>query len=65
MSDLIITMRDMRAVKYCAAGVRRFFHAHKLPWREFLQNGIHESELLKTEDPMAIKVVRAAHERRQ
>lgn len=65
MSGITITMKDMRAVKYCAAGVRRFFHSHNLPWREFLKNGIDESELLKTGDPMAEKVVRTAHERRQ
>lgn len=61
---MIITIRDVRAVRYCSRGARDFFKRHGLDWADFLMNGIEDVKLLSTGDPMARKVVEVARERR-
>lgn len=55
--DRIITINDMRKVGFCVSGVRRWFDAHGLDFRDLLANGIPASKLLATEDGLAQKVV--------
>lgn len=63
MSDLIITMRDMRRVQFCSGGVRAFFERNDLNWSDFLRNGISADKLAATGDALALKVIEAARER--
>lgn len=57
MEQLIITMRDMRRVDFCAAGVEAFFKRNRLDFTDFLQNGIPASVLLATGSVFARKCV--------
>ena len=55
--DFIITLSDMRAIKYCARGARAFCSDYGIDWRSFRENGIAASELEATMDPRALKLV--------
>lgn len=55
--DPIITISDMRRVGFCVSGVRRWFAAHNLDFKDLLKNGIPASKLLATEDALGKKVV--------
>lgn len=57
MEQLIITMRDMRRVDFCASGVEAFFKRNRLDFTDFLQNGIPASALLATGSVFARKCV--------
>lgn len=65
MNETIVTLADIRVLKYCSGGARRFFQRHQLSWSDFLENGIPASELEKTGDAMAIKAIEVARGRRQ
>lgn len=65
MTDAIVRQRDMRALKYCAWGVRAFFRRHGLDYRAFLRDGIPALELAATGDAMALAVVEVARGRQQ
>lgn len=52
----IVTMRHMRQLGYCSAGVRRFFEKHNFSYSDFLKNGIDADKLAGTGDQMAIDV---------
>lgn len=58
---MMITMKHIRQSKMCSKGTRKFFCRHGLDWQSFIRNGIDESELLKTNDAMALKVVEVAN----
>lgn len=60
MDKLIITMRDMRRVGFCASGVEAFFKREGLGFNEFLQNGIDAEIFLATGSVFARKCVDAA-----
>lgn len=62
---MIVTVADMRKVKYCVDGTKLFFKKHDLDWKEFVLNGLDEEEFAKTNDGLADKMVEAAHERRK
>ncbi len=59
MDTLKITMEDMRAVDFCAAGVEAFFNREGLDYALFLREGILAEELLNTDSVFARKVVNA------
>jgi hypothetical protein len=63
MAEVIVTLKDMRKLRYCSKGARAFFERQGLSWSDFLANGITEEELLKTGDAMAIKAVEVARGR--
>lgn len=60
MTGPIVRIKDARKLKYCSRGARDFFIKHGLDWRDFLKNGISASELEKTGDAMAMKLVNVA-----
>lgn len=55
--DFIIRMPDLRAIKFCSGGARKFFDLHGLDWQDFLKNGIAASKLTATGDQMALTLV--------
>lgn len=57
MTEVRITMRHMREMRYCASGVRTFFTRHSLDYTAFLKSGIPAEQLAATGDAMASKVV--------
>lgn len=62
--DFIVTARDLRSVGVCIHdGARPFCQRNGINFRDFMRNGIHASELLETDDAMAIKVVRTLEAR--
>ncbi|GAB6191159.1 hypothetical protein [Desulfocastanea catecholica] len=63
MSEVIVTLKDIRSLKYCSKGARAFFARHDLLWSDFLDNGIPAEALLKTGDAMAQKAVEVARGR--
>lgn len=62
---MIVTVEDMREVKYCVDGTKSFFEKHDLDWKKFVVHGLEEEEFLQTKDAMALKMVEAAYERSQ
>jgi hypothetical protein len=59
MSDdkTTVTLQDMRLIKYCARGSRKFAIKHGLSWQDFITNGIPLDKLESTNDAMALKLV--------
>lgn len=64
MSELIITMEDVRATKMCSSGTRKFFKRHNINWSDFLKNGVSAKVLENTGDAMALRVVEVARGRK-
>lgn len=60
MTDIIVTMKHLRAIKFCAYGGRAFFARYGLDWSAFLRGGIAASELEATGDALALKLVEFA-----
>lgn len=59
---MIITLKHCRDMKYCSRGIRLFFQRNNLDFSDFLKNGVEEEVFLKTNDSMAIAVVKKAKE---
>lgn len=66
---MIITRRHLFTVPghserpgFCRGGSRRWMRAHGIDWRTFVRQGIDESEFLTTGDPLALALVKWAHE---
>jgi len=64
VTELIITMRDVRAAKGCSRGARAFCLRHGYSWTKFLEEGVPADLLLATGDAMAINIVEVARGRR-
>ena len=62
---MMVTMKHMRRLNYCSAGVRKFFLQHGLDYARFLREGIPAEELVKTGDAMAIRVAEVAENGQQ
>jgi len=65
MTDVIVTMDDVRNAKMCSRGARSFFIDHGLDWNKFLESGLPASEIEATGDSMALQVVEVARGRQQ
>lgn len=63
MSDVIVTMKDIRGARQCSRGARDFFERHGLSWADFLKHGIPAEQLAATGDKMALQVVEHARGR--
>lgn len=63
MTEVRVTMRDVRACRLCRRGTREFFLRHGFDWQDFLDNGIEASRLEATGDAMALRVAEAARGR--
>lgn len=59
-----IYIRNLRQSKICLAGARSWWKKNNLDWKDFLENGIDEKELLATGDAHARRVVDEAHGRK-
>lgn len=62
---VIVTMRDVRAVRMCSGGAREFFKRHDLDWNTFLKEGLPAEVIEATGDAMALQVVEVARGRRK
>jgi hypothetical protein len=65
MDELRCTMKDVRSLKMCSGGARKFFERHNLDWQDFIKNGIPAQKFIDTKDVMALKVVEVARGRQQ
>ena len=58
-----VTIQDLRAARYCLAGVRPWFRRHGLDWQDFLAHGIEADRLRTTGDALVEPVIRIAEMR--
>ena len=61
---LRVTIQDLRAARYCLAGVRPWFRRHGLDWQDFLAHGIAAEQLRATGDGLVEPVIATAQARR-
>lgn len=57
---LFVTIQDLRAARYCLAGVRPWFQRHGLNWQDFLRQGIDAEHLRATGDALIEPVIQVA-----
>ena len=60
---LRVTVQDLRAARYCLAGVRPWFRRHGFDWQAFLEHGIAAERLRATGDALVDPVIRIAEAR--
>lgn len=65
MTELIVTIDDVRAAGLCVNGTRVWFARHDLDFRAFLREGCSADTLLATGDAMAQRVVAHARIRQE
>lgn len=58
-----VTIQDLRAARYCLAGVRPWFQRHGLDWQAFLDGGIDVETLRVTGDALVEPVILQAEAR--
>jgi hypothetical protein len=58
-----VILQDLRAARYCLAGVRPWFQRHGFDWQDFLDHGIEASRLHTTGDALIEPVIREAETR--
>lgn len=58
-----VTIQDLRAARYCLAGVRPWFRRHGLDWQAFLDGGIKAETLRATGDALVEPVILQAEAR--
>lgn len=63
--QVIVTMDDIRKLRYCSRGARAWFMAHDLDWVAFLRHGISSEQLQATGDEMAMKAIEVARGRQK
>jgi hypothetical protein len=63
MSELIVTMRDVRESGLCVQGARAWFKSRGLDFRKFLHEGMPESQVLALRDAMANRALEVARKR--
>lgn len=62
MDDFVITLRELQATGFCTTGVKPWFNAHGLDFKDCARNGVKASVLIATGDAMgqtAVDRVRA------
>lgn len=60
---VIVTMRDVRAIRGCARGARAFCQTHGINWTSFLENGVDAEVLDATGDHEALRLTAHARQR--
>ncbi len=65
MTEIIVTIDDVRAAGLCVNGTRVWFARHDLDFRAFLREGCSADTLLATGDAMAQRVVDHARIRQE
>lgn len=54
-----LTIDDARAAGHCVTGIRDWFKAHDLDFRDFLTNGIDSEKIEALNDGFAAQVIAA------
>jgi len=63
VKDLIITTEHLRNIDgYCVAGAKAFGELYGMDFKRFVREGIPASELIKTGDALALKMVELAQQ---
>lgn len=57
LSDVVVTMDDIRAAGYCGPGLRDWMATHGFDLRAFVQNGMSALQMVSTNDGHGIRVV--------
>jgi len=60
MSDLIVTIADIRASGQCMKGARNWAKTHDIDWSDFLRNGISIDTLEATDDALVHSIAAQA-----
>lgn len=58
--NILISMKDVRKMKWCAKGARDFCKRHGIDWEQFRTVGVPAETMLATGDSMAASLVEAA-----
>ena len=56
-AELVVTLKDIRAMNHCSSGARQWFKSNGLDWMDFLKNGIPASKLLEVNDALGRRLV--------
>lgn len=65
MTEIVVTVADIRQCRMCMRGAREFYKRHKLDWGQLLSEGTPVELIEATGDAMALKVVEVARGRQQ
>ncbi len=57
LTDVVVTIDDVRKAGLCVAGARRWFNGRGIPFNAFLRDGISAAELIERGDGWARTVV--------
>lgn len=60
MTDILVTIRDLRAAHCCCRGGREVLAKYGLDWDKFRKEGLLASELEATGDALILRVVEKA-----
>lgn len=64
MSELTVTIEDLRAARFCSAGMRVWFAHHGFDVMTFLRDGLPAAAFEATGDALALELVAVARSRR-
>lgn len=62
---ILIGMKDVRKMGWCAKGARDFCSANNIDWQTFRTTGVPAETMLATNNAMATKLVKAAEDERR
>lgn len=57
LSEVHVTIDDVRRAGYCVSGARRWFADHGIPFAEFIKTGMAADEFIARGDSRAARVV--------
>ncbi len=63
MSEVRITVNDLRKAGHCASGVKAFFTGHGVSMRKLVQEGLTLDDVSHIEDANLDRVIEIAQER--
>jgi len=63
MTGVVVTVEDLRALKYCAEGGRKMAARHGLEWSAFLRGEITTDQLEGIDDAMMTAFIETAKRR--
>lgn len=65
MSEIRVTMTDVRAAGYCASGLKDWMDGHGFDIRDFVKNGMAVEDMEATGDEHGLRVAEKARERHE
>lgn len=57
-----VYLHHARKLKYCSSGIRQFCQIYDIKFVDFVRNGIDSEVLAKTNDDLAIDMIKLAEE---